>query len=101
MFVGFFGCFCRVVCLFLLYCLTFVCFCWFSVEFLLLLGCSLVFVGFFVCLFRQQPLLQVQLRVLQPWEAQRQEQGRQQGQELAWVALPILKVPGQKWPHHT
>ena len=53
------------------------------------------------CLFRQQPLLQVQLRVLQPWGAQRQEQGRQQGQELAWVALPILKVPGQKWPHHT
>merc|ERR1719323_934170 len=53
------------------------------------------------CLFRQQPLLQVQLRVLQPWGPQRQEQGRQQGQELAWVALPILKVPGQKWPHHT
>ena len=58
--------------------------------------------NFFVvsfCLFRQQPLLQVQLQVLQPWGPQRQE--RQQGQELAWVALPILKVPGQKWPHHT
>merc|ERR1711976_745519 len=55
------------------------CFCWVPGS---NLGIGILFCWVF-CLFRQQPLLQVQLRVLQPWEAQRQEQG----QELAWVAI--------------